>query len=334
MMAAKPGRVGVPAVATMEAVVPQFPTQIPRRRLYLAAIAFLSVSAALTLALLVALIRQLQEAADLAMGMVLLPLLLLLVLLAECGALLYVWDALRTPAAAGTAPGRSLAPRWAQRALRPPRDVTDRPIQSTGGIVLHLEYAGLPALLLSSILDEVAHAHQDAARRIANTLVTGLLDAAVLPPDKAERLTAKLAEDQIVTIDTLSSQHSVTVVIAVGFVVLLGGADSTGKLIYEQLVQEVAAETQAAMARDVISAVRRAVHRFVSRSTERILNRADLTITAQPWREVKSRRQDRVISEAVLESGRPAVLVWPAEGYLEVGGRKLEAPRDRGRGQG
>ena len=48
---------------------------------------------------------------------------------------------------------------------------------------------------------------------------------------------------------------------------------------------------------------------------ERLLNRADLTIAAQPWREVQSRRRDRVISEAILEPDRPAVVVWPAEGY-------------------
>jgi hypothetical protein len=97
--------------------------------------------------------------------------------------------------------------------------------------------------------------------------------------------------------------------------VLVGGAASTGKLIYEQLVKQVAEETQTAMSRDVVGAVRRAVHRFGSRSSERILNRADLTITAQTWREVKTRKQDRVISEAVLEAGRPAVPIWPSEGY-------------------
>lgn len=314
--------------------MPQFSTRISRRQLYLAAIAFLALCLLLTLALLAALIRHLQEASGFSTALVLLPLLGVLLLLAELVALLYLGDALRTSGAARAGLVEAgLAPGWARRALRPPRDVTDRPIQSAGGIVLHLEYAGLPALLLASVLDEVARAHENAVHRIAAALVAGLLDAAVLPSEHAPRLTARLEEDQIVAIDTISSRHSVTVVVAIGFVTLTGGGTSTGKLIYEQLVRQVAAETQAAMTRDVVGAVRRAVHRFVSRSTERILNRANLTITAQAWRDVQSRRQDRVISEAVLEPNRPAVVVWPAEGYeVEPGWRPQDQMRGRGEG--
>lgn len=291
----------------------QLATRIPRRLLYLAAIAFLSVSALLTLGLFAALIRRLEESSGLPTWLVLLTPLCLLLLLAELFALLYAWDALRTHDP--TRAGPDLAPRWTRRALRPPRDVTELPIQSTGGIVLDLEYTSLPAILLATILDEVAYAHKDAAHRIAARLVAGLLDSAILAQDKVPRLTSKLVEDQIVSIDTISSRHSVTILVAVGFAVLVGGADSTGKLIYEQLVRQVCEETQEAMSRAAASAVRKAVHRFGSRSTERVLDRTNLRITAQPWREVRSRRQDRVISEAVLESDRPAVVIWPSEGY-------------------
>lgn len=305
---------GSEAGPTVEVRVPQFLPPIPRRVLLLAAVAFLVVGALLTLVLMTALLRQLRDTSGLPTWQVLLPLCGILLLVAELFGLFCAADALRT---SGGAPAAEidLAPARGRPALRPPRDVTDLPMQSAGGVVLRLEYAGLPALLLASILDEVTYAHQDAARRIAASVVVGLLDAAVLPPDKADRLTAKLAEDQAVTIDTISTRHSVTVVLAVGYVVLLGGANSGGKLIYEQLVKQVADETQAAMSGEVVGAVRRAVLRFTARTTERLLHRADLRITAQPWREEKARRQDRVISTAVLDPGRPAVLVWPAAGY-------------------
>ena len=299
--------------------MPHVPFRVSRRALLLAGIAFLAVSLLLTLSFLAALVRRLQDASGLPAWLVLLPLLGVLLLLAEFFALFYLWDALRGPGAAGA--GMDAAAGWPQRALRPPRDVTDLPIQSAGGIVLHLEYTGLPAILLASILDEISYTHKEAAHRIAGSVVTSLLDAAALAPDKAQRLTTRLVEDQIVSLDTISSRRSVTVLIAVGFVVLVGGGASPGKLIYEQLVKQVADELQAVMSAEVVNAVRRAVHRFGSRSSERILNRTNLRITVQPWREVKTRRQDRVISEAVLESERPAVPVWPAEGY------EVEQPR-------